>query len=473
MSTGSHYNDRRMDTCWNILIVDDDPDTLRICARYLGDAGYRVSTAMSGQAALALFDKEVFHLVLTDMMMPGLDGLGLMREVRKRSQRTALIMMTAYASIHTAVEAMRSGAADYIPKPINPEELRIKIAKALEQHSLKEEIEALKRKAVRGGGSGEIIGGSAAMRKALNLIALVAARDVPVMLTGESGSGKEVAARAIHNASPRAQGPFIVINCAAVPETLLESELFGYVRGAFTGAFSPKKGLFEEASGGTLLLDEITDAPLSIQSKLLRVLQEGEIRRLGSTKDTRVNVRVLAASNRGLRQAIASGQFREDLFYRLCVVTIALPSLRERPEDILPLADHFIRTHGPSINASIRGLSQEARAKLAAYAWPGNVRELENCIKQALVVAAGAMLTLDDITLADLPLQPEALEAETQAMVLAEAEKRFLRAYFEKVLNKAGGNVTEAAKISGISRKNVYEQMRRAGLKPNSFRSGT
>lgn len=458
-----------MDARWAILVVDDDPDALRLCARYLDDPSYKIVTAPNGHAALAIFDKEPFHLVLTDMMMPGLDGLAVMREVRKRNQRTGLIMMTAFASIHTAVEAMKAGAADYLPKPIDPEELRVKIARALEQYSLAEEFQALKRKAVSGG-FGEIIGESAAIRKTLNLISLVASRDVPVVLTGESGTGKDLAARAIHNASPRARGPFVVINCAAVPETLLESELFGYVKGAFTGAYGPKKGLFEEASGGTLLLDEIVDAPSSIQSKLLRVLQEGEIRRLGSTKSTPVNVRVLAACNRDLRQAMALGQFREDLFYRLSVVTVPLPPLRERPDDVLILADHFIKKHSHSINAVVRGIAPEARSRLVEYAWPGNVRELENCIRQALVVATGNVLSAEDIRLENLHPGPQSLPEEQPSIELAQAEKSFLRGYFERLLSRTGGNISLAANIAGISRKNVYEHLRRVGLNPAVFR---
>ena len=458
-----------MDARWAILVVDDDPDALRLCARYLDDPSYKIVTAPNGRAALAKFDKEPFQLVLTDMMMPGMDGLAVMREVRKRNQRTRLIIMTAFASIHTAVEAMKAGAADYIPKPIDPEELRLKIARALEQYSLAEEFQALKRKAVSGGFD-EIVGESAAIRKTLNLISLVASRDVPVVLTGESGTGKDLAAMAIHNASPRARGPFVAINCAAVPETLLESELFGYAKGAFTGAYGAKKGLFEEANGGTLLLDEIVDAPSAIQSKLLRVLQEGEIRRLGSTRSTPVNVRVLAASNRDLRQAITQGRFREDLFYRLSVVTMELPPLRERPEDIVPLARHFIQRHCPSINPAVRDLSPEAVARLVEYSWPGNVRELENCIKHALVIAMGTVLAEEDIRLEKLHPVAEALPEEQASIVLAEAEKSFLRGYFERVLSKTSGNISMAAEIAGISRKNVYEHLRRVGLDPAAFR---
>ncbi len=460
-----------MDATWGILIVDDDQDALKICAKYLEDKKYRIVTARDGNEALSLFEEDLFHAVITDMVMPGLDGMGLIREIKKRNQRAAVIMMTAFASINTAVEAMKAGAADYISKPVNPDELRVKVAKALQQYSMDEEFQLLKLKAVSQG-TEEIIGESAALRKTLNLITLVAPRDVPVVLAGESGTGKDLAAKAIHKASSRARGPFVAINCAAVPETLLESELFGYAKGAFTGAYGAKKGLFEEATGGTLLLDEIVDAPPSIQGKLLRVLQDGEIRRLGSTKSTPVDVRVLAATNRDLRQAIASGQFREDLFYRLSVVTIPFPPLRERKEDILLLADHFIKKHGPSINPLVRGIMPEASEKLTGHSWPGNVRELENCMKQALVVAMGSVVAAEDIRLASVPSGQAMTESSGDLTALGRAEADFYRDYFERVMRRAGGNVTVAAAIAGISRKNVYEHLRRTGLDPAGFRRG-
>jgi len=461
-----------MDRLLRILIADDDPDSLRLVSRYVAEAGRRVLQAPDGERAIALLDEEPVDLVLTDLMMPGLDGISLTREVKRRNPQTPVLMMTAFASVASAVEAMKAGASDYIPKPINPEELRHKVDRALKELALQVEVVALKRSAVRSGSANELVGQSPSIRKVMNLVALVAARDVPVVLLGESGTGKEVVARTLHSASPRARGSFVVINCAAVPETLLESELFGYLRGAFTGAYGAKKGLFEEADGGTLFLDEIGDAPLSIQTKLLRALQEGEIRRLGSTRNTPVNVRVLAASNRDLKAAIAAGTFREDLYYRLSVVTLELPPLRERREDIPLLAEHFTRLYAPSLNAAVHGVGAGAVARLLSHPWPGNIRELENAIKRALVVARGDRIEEVDIQLGGE--SPEGGDGEAPGTVptLARAEQRFLRGYFEQVLVRAEGNVSRAAQMAGISRKNVYEHLHRLSLDPGSYRGG-
>jgi DNA-binding NtrC family response regulator len=451
------------------LVTDDDPDTLRILARILESAGARVLTAGSGKEALKALDQEPVHLLLTDLIMPGMDGLALTKAAKAKNPDLPVIMVTAYASIETAVEAMKAGASDYITKPVIPEELAIKVAKALEHFSLQEEVRDLKERLSLTARPPDIIGESPRMKEVLRLIALVAKRDVPVVLTGESGTGKEVMARAIHSLSLRSSGPYVPINCGALPETLLESELFGYMKGAFTGAASAKKGLLEEASGGTLFLDEIGDAPLPIQMKLLRALQDGTIRRLGSTQTIRVDVRVVVATNRSLEREIAAGRFREDLYYRLSVVTIPLPPLRERREDIPLLVDHFIKAYRETINPAVEGITPEAQRKLLSHSWPGNVRELENLIRRALVLCRGSLIGSDDVIHLGAEVRERAAEGPGDEG-LAGAQRRFLRAYFLEQLERRKGNVKQVAEDARVSRKNVYEYLKRLDIDPAAFR---
>jgi DNA-binding NtrC family response regulator len=452
-----------------LLVTDDDPGTLRIMTRYLEMKGYRVLPAQSAQQALDLVKSEPVHLVLTDLVMPGLDGLALTKLVKAHNPAISVIMVTAYASIDTAVKAMQAGATDYITKPVIPEELYIKVEKALEHYSLQREVRDLRDQLSHTVRPPDLIGESNRMKAVISMLGLVAKREVPVVVTGESGTGKEVIAKAIHALSDRAQAPFVPLNCGAIPEALLESELFGYQKGAFTGAVSSKKGLFEEAHGGTLFLDEIGDAPLPIQMKLLRALQDGQVRRLGSTQTVAFDVRVVVATNRNLEDEIAAGRFREDLYYRLNVVNILLPPLRDRKDDIPLLVEHFIKLYQPTINPAVMGISPEAERKLLGHDWPGNVRELENVVRRALVLCRGEKIAPDDVVLLGADINEDPSELSTEG-ALADAQRQFLRTYFLEALERRKGNIKQVAEDAGISRKNVYENLKRLGVAPSAFR---
>ncbi len=461
-----------MDEKATVVLADDDPDTLKILGQALTAAGYRVLSARNGAQALDLVDQNEVDLLLTDLIMPGMDGMALTREVKHRHPAVVVMLITAFASIETAVEAMRAGAFDYITKPVILDELQVKVEKALEQCRMRQELGDLKDRLSRAQAPPNLIGVSPRMRQVFQMVGLVAGRDVPVVLTGESGTGKELVARAIHSMSRRAGRLFVPINCGAVPETLLESELFGYVKGAFTGATTSKRGLFEEADGGTLFLDEVGDAPLSIQMKLLRAVQDGEVRRLGSTQSVKTDVRVLVATNKNLQSEIAAGRFREDLYYRLNVVNIHMPPLRERREDIPLLVDHFIRLHREAINPAVRGLTPEAQNKLLRHDWPGNVRELENTLKRALVLCRGERIGAEDIIQAGAEEPPpDLLAGETAGY--AGALQRFHRVYFMELLERHRGNVKKAAEEAGLSRKSVYDHLNRLEIDPDAFRGRT
>jgi len=452
-----------------LLVTDDDPDTVRILSRYLEGHDYRILTARCGAEALEVVRTEEVHLVLTDLVMPGMDGLALTKAIKAHNPSISVIMVTAYASIETAVKAMKAGAVDYITKPVLPEELNIKVTKALEHYRLQEEVQDLRTQLGQLVRPPDLIGESQVMKEVLYMVGLVAKREVPVVLTGESGTGKEVVARAIHALSARADHPFVPINCGAVPETLLESELFGYQKGAFTGAASAKKGLFEEAHGGTLFLDEIGDAPLAIQVKLLRALQDGQVRRLGSTQTLSFDVRIVVSTHKNLEAEIAAGRFREDLYYRLSVVSIPLPPLRSRKEDIPLLVDHFIQLYRPSINPTVTSITPEAQRRLLGHSWPGNVRELENVVRRALVLCRGDSITPEDVVHLGADT-PGALPEPSSDRGLAEAQRRFLRAYFLEALERRKGNIKQVAEDAGVSRKNVYENLKKLGVDPAAFR---
>jgi DNA-binding NtrC family response regulator len=458
-----------MDDMPTLVVVDDDQDTLHILGQALKAAGYHTLLAQNAKEALGHIHGNDVHLVLTDLVMPGMDGVQLTREIKRDYADTVVILITAYASIETAVQAMRAGAFDYITKPVIPEELLLKVGKALEQFNMRRELGDLKQELSRSRHPPNLIGVSAKMRQVFQMISLVAERDVPVVLTGDSGTGKELVARAIHALSKRSSKPFVPINCGAVPETLLESELFGYMKGAFTGAAAPKKGLFEEADGGTLFLDEIGDAPHSIQMKLLRALQDGEIRRLGSTQSISTDVRVLVATNKNLSAEIAAGRFREDLYYRLNVVSLPLPPLSERREDVPLLVDHFIHTYRESINEKVKGISAEAQTKLTHYEWPGNVRELENTIRRALVLCRGDLIQPEDIVHMGVDIFGTD-GSGTESRGLSSALETFMRAYFIEALDRNHGNIKQVAEDAGVSRKNVYEHLKRLNIEPAAFR---
>jgi two-component system NtrC family response regulator len=439
-----------------VLLVDDDESLLRVTEHNLARAGFQVTSVHDGQEALETFLRQGFDVVVTDLNMPRLGGLDLIVQIKRHAPDLPVIVLTAYGTVDVAVEAMRRGARDFIPKPFEREELAKSIRQAIEHHALIVENRRLREQVAAQLPLENLVAESAAMRRALDTLGRVAQTDTTVLLQGESGSGKEVLARALHHASLRSDGPFIAINCPAIPEQLLESEMFGHVRGAFTGAIAEKMGKFEQANGGTLFLDEIGDMRLDLQAKLLRVLQEREIDKVGARAPIPVDVRIIVATNRDLGAEIEAGRFREDLFYRISVVPVLVPPLRERREDIEPLSEHFIKKHGAAFR-----VSQKALDALRAYNWPGNVRELENVILRAAALSRGK----DILDPEDLPEQildrrrrrvgPWTLEIPDEGIQLEDVEKELLRAAMEK----AGGNQSQAARLLGITRQTLLYRL--------------
>ncbi|MFQ5848173.1 MAG: sigma-54-dependent transcriptional regulator [Candidatus Methylomirabilales bacterium] len=444
---------------FRILVVDDEPAQLELVSGFLAKRGYDVSLASNGEEALQRFKREPFDLVLTDQKMPGFSGRELTEAVRRAHPEVPVIVMTAYGTIETAVAAIQAGAVDYLTKPLNLDELLHRVQRIQERQRLltenRELREALQeRHRVEG-----IIGNSGRMQEVLSMVRRVAPSDATVLIRGESGTGKELIAKAIHYASPRAPGPLVRVNCAALPESLMESELFGHEKGAFTGAVAARKGRFELADGGSLFLDEIGDLPPHLQVKLLRVLQEREIERVGSSRPIAVNVRVLAATHRDLEALIHDGRFREDLFYRINVVTISVPPLEERREDLPPLIDHFLRTFATKNGKTIRGLTREAREALLRYDYPGNVRELENMIERAVVLTRDEVIDLSDLPLS-LPEPGEHGEEGGLTAAVEGLERRMIR----DALAKAGGTQTRAAELLGISERVLRYKLKKYGL---------
>ncbi len=457
-----------MHDCFRILVVDDEATQRELVSGYLKKHGYEVVTAADGERALELFRREPVELILTDQRMPNFSGLELLKAARAINPEIYVIVMTAYGNVGSAVEAMQAGAADYLTKPLQLEELLHKVERVCERHRLYVENRELREELQERHRIEGIIGDSGQMLEVTSLVRRVAPSEATVLIRGESGTGKELIAKAIHYASPRAAKPLIRLNCAALPENLLESELFGHEKGSFTGAVATRKGRFESADGGTLFLDEIGDLPLHLQAKLLRVLQEKEFERVGSSHPLKVDVRVLSATHRDLERLMKSGQFREDLYYRLNVVTIVLPPLRERRQDLPALMDHFLRRFAAKNGKTIRGFSHEAREALLRYDYPGNVRELENLIERAVV------LTRDDvIDRSDLPLTLEESEArddkETHLIAAVEGlERRMIK----DALACAGGIQTRAAELLGITERALRYKLAKYGLrddKPDSF----
>jgi two-component system response regulator AtoC len=414
----------------------------------------------SAEEALDALRSREFDVVLSDIHMPGMDGLGLLAELRDLRPETPVVLMTAFGSIRSAVEAMRAGAFDYVPKPFDLDTVLAALERALDRRALEEENRRLRRAVARVSSFGDLVGRSAAMNEIYAMIRRIAGSRSNVLISGESGTGKEVVARTIHFTGPRSSKPFVPINCTAMPEGLLESELFGHVRGAFTGAQSAKKGLFEEAQGGTLFLDEIGDMPLSLQGKLLRVLQDREVRPVGGNQQIRVDVRIVAATNKDLKREIERENFRKDLFYRLNVIPIQIPPLRERPEDVAVLAHSFVKKHG----GERWHLSEKAIQKLQAARWDGNARELENAIERALVLASGQEIKAADILLSEDGGSTEESLVDT-VMRLALQRKLSLRdlenLYVDRVLEGTGGQKSEAARILGVNRRTLYRRNQR------------
>jgi len=440
-----------------VLVVDDEPGLRQSLGLLLSDAGYAVTAESDGRKALDRALAEPFDLVLCDVRMPEMDGLTFLRTYRSRGGVALVIVMSAYGGEDAALAAMKEGAYDYLPKPFRPDEVVLTLRKAEERERLGRDVAGLRAQLASGPLERGLVAESRPMRAALDLVARVAEHNTTVLITGESGTGKEVIARAIHRASPRAARPFVGINCAAIPESLLESELFGHVRGAFTGATADKAGLFDQANGGTLLLDEIGELPVGLQAKLLRVLQEGEIRRVGDQRTRRVDVRVLAATARDLAAEATAGRFREDLFYRLNVVTIELPPLRERPEDIAPLARHFVARLAQRFGRPLV-LNDAVVAWLEAQEWRGNVRELENAIERAVVLTDRGVLEPGDF--AQAPRTTHHAPTGTLSDVVEAAERDAIAA----ALVATSGNRREAAKRLGVSLRTLFYKMSRYGL---------
>ncbi len=447
-----------------VLIVDDEPGLRQSLGLLLSDAGYAVTAEQDGRRALERATAETFDLVLCDVRMPEMDGLTFLRNYRQRGGNALVIVMSAYGGEDAAIAAMKEGAYDYLPKPFRPDEVVLTLRKAEERERLRQEVVGLKAQLAAGPAERGLIVESAAMRQALALVTRVAEHNTTVLITGESGTGKEVVARAIHRASPRAAKAFVGINCAAIPEALLESELFGHVRGAFTGASADKTGLFEAANGGTILLDEIGELPLGLQAKLLRVLQENEIRRVGDQKTRRVDARVLAATARDLEAEVRAGRFREDLFYRIHVVVITLPPLREREDDIAPLARHFAARLAQRLGRPL-ALADDAIAWLTQQPWPGNVRELENAIERAAVLNEKPLLEQKDFQIVPpLRIGERGSGGEGSDGTLKSAVEDAERVAIIAALKATDGNRRAAAERLGVSLRTLFYKIDRYGI---------
>ncbi len=440
-----------------ILVVDDDPEMCDLLSEVLSSEGFSVLTIDQSVEASKILRREEFDALVTDLEMKGLKGLDLLEETKKVAPLTPVIIMTAFGTIESAIQAMKMGAYDYITKPFQTDEVVLTVKKALENRMLKKEVVRLKKEVESRYHFHQLIGKSSSMQKIYNLIERIGDSTSSVLITGESGTGKELVARALHYNGLRKEGRFVAVNCAAIPETLLESELFGYKRGAFTDAKTDKRGLIFEASGGTLFLDEITEMPLMLQAKLLRVIEEREVRPLGDTSAHPVDARIISASNRNLKQIIQQGRFREDLYYRLKVIDIELPPLRDRREDIPLLVQHFINRVNHELKKQVSGVSEETLKALIAYSWPGNVRELENVIERALTLCQHPVILPEDLPSAMFQAEEENLleNVSRKKYTLDRLEKEYIR----KVLTDAGGNKSKAAEILGLDRKTLYRKI--------------
>jgi two-component system NtrC family response regulator len=447
-----------------VLIVDDDPGQRRIIEFWLQEAGHTVLTATDGLNGLKTFQEHSPSVVITDMRMPGLSGLDLMAKIKAVQEDVPVIVITAFGTVSDAVDAMRLGAADYILKPINADDLKISVSRIFERQQLVDENRYLRDLVGKEFQFSSLIGNSRKMRDVFSVVGQVARRDSTVLITGESGTGKELLAKAVHQNSLRAGRPFIVVNCGALPETLVESELFGHTKGAFTGAIGDRAGKFEAANEGTIFLDEVGELPLNMQVKLLRVLQEREVDKLGSSHPLKVNVRIIAATNRKLKTQVEDGNFREDLYYRLSVITIELPPLRERRDDIPVLAVHFLKRYSERYNTARLTFEDDAMELLQKYDWPGNIRELENVMERLSVLATGHVIAAGDlpseVRTSRSRISSIGLKLPDEGISLEEVEKEIL----VQALEKHQGNQTRAARYLNISRKTLIYRMEKFGL---------
>ncbi len=452
-----------------LLVIDDEENMRHMLSTVLTKAGYLIDCASDGSEGLQMIGETRYDFVLCDIKMPKMSGMEFLKAARDELDTTTVIMMSAYGTIDTAIEAMKLGAYDYISKPFKTDEVYLTLKKAEEREKLKKENLQLKERIQNIEDSynfGNMVAKSKAMQSVFQLAAKAARYKTTVLILGDSGTGKELIARAIHFQGDRSKMPLVPVNCGGIPETLLESELFGYRKGAFTGADRNKKGLFQEAQGGTIFLDEIGELPLALQVKLLRVLQENEIRPIGESKSFKIDVRVIAATAKNLEEEVRNGTFREDLFYRLNVLTVSLPTLRDRPEDIPLLCDHFLKRFNKQLNKDIQGISATVMSRLLAYRWPGNVRELENAIERAVVLA-------EDVTLAPEHFPPELGERSNNAQVeefvngfsLKKAQKILEKKLITKALNETDGNRTQAARLLEISHPSLLSKIKAYDIK--------
>jgi DNA-binding NtrC family response regulator len=440
-----------------ILIVDDELSVRNSLNEWFLEDGFKVETAESAEAALQKMHEGPYDLILLDIKMPGMDGITLQKRIKEIDSDVVIIIMTAYASVETAVEALKLGAFDYVTKPFDPDDLSRLVRNALKQKDLTDENVQLKEKISELSGMDEIIGSSEAMKRVFEMVDTVADTDSTVLIRGESGTGKELVARAIHSHSKRRYFPIVAVNCGAIPESLLESELFGHEKGAFTGAQYRRKGKIELANGGTLFLDEVGDISAKMQVDLLRVIENKQFSRIGGTEEVQVDFRLICATNKNLEKLVEEEKFREDLYYRINVFTIFIPPLRERRSDIPELAQYFIQKYSRSMGKPAKKLAGTARELLLSYNWPGNVRELENAIERAMVVGKKP-----EITVEDLPLHLNGkIRSSDNLLKLDDIEKH----HIEKVLEESGGNITQAASLLGIDRVTLYNKIKKYGIK--------
>ena len=449
-----------------ILIIDDDAGLRKSLSLILSDADYEVIQAEDGEMGLAVATEEAPDLVLCDVRMPKLGGLEFLEAYRAAGGTALVLVMTAYGSLDLAMEAMKKGAYDYIPKPFGADDVLLIVRKAEEREQLRREVGRLRKEVRADARFGELVVGSPAMRKALEIVQKVAPHDSPVLITGASGTGKELIARMLHRESNRADAAFVPVNCGGVPEQLLESEFFGFVKGAFTGADRDKPGLFEAADGGTLVLDEVGELPGALQVKLLRALQEGEVRRVGSTETKRVDVRVISATNQDLEAAVESGEFRKDLYYRLAVVPVHLPPLRSRREEIPQLTKHLLERHARRLHVDIDAIEPQAMEILLTYSWPGNIRELENVIERALVLTDDQVISVDDLPEAVRRPAPEGptLAVDGDDLSVKRHGVRLERHLIQLALDRTGGNKTQAAELLELSPRALRYKIQEYGL---------
>jgi DNA-binding NtrC family response regulator len=445
-----------------ILVIEDDNRLREVLRKILDSKGFTVEVSADGSDGITKTKRSSFDIALVDLKMPGMSGMEVLKDIKKIQPQTYVIIMTAFGTIASAVEAVQNGAFDYITKPFKTEEILIVIRKALEDRDLRRKVEHLTKQAEQKYKLDDIIGKSKVIQEVFEMIKRVSKTDTTVLITGKTGTGKELVARAIHNNSQRKDNPFVVVNSSAIPENLLESELFGYLKGAFTGALTDKRGLFQEADEGTLFLDEIGDVPPSTQVKLLRAIEDRTITPVGGTKGEKVDIRLIVATNHDLQQEVNKGSFRGDLYYRLNVMPIYLPELTERREDIPLLADHFLKKHNISLGKKINAISKEALTLLLDHTWPGNVRELENAVERAVLLCDSESILPEHLPPAvQFPQEVRLIEAKREGSSLEELEKE----YISMILKKTGGQKSKAASILGINRRTLYRKLKQYGIK--------